>query len=461
MLMRYFSIFATAALAFSTTVATAQTRMSITNVRSIVKTLLCGGVAKAEDNGGSFANMNSATTKPTHISDYVYQDNAWKFSSTTKTEYNQKGYVTATETTGTEGTSRVEYTYDDSLDGFVTKTTNYSWDEASKSWTNPIVTSQIELTKNDKGRVTKETVYTYDEDTKKLEKEMELDFEYALISGKLYKISTTIEEEGDNGENISIPVSVTIQKWHKYNENKLFNFSLDNMESFLSDSDNQIESATLTLTMPIMGMNLPINGTVKGTYEDTKTNIEVNMSALGQSMMKMVMTANITDQYGSSETDISMDSMGQNVLTAKTVSTNNEHGDCIKTETSGTVSEDLGDITGGESADISADDLNQSITYDYEYYTLPDNSVLKKSMTTNVKDKTTNEYKPTTKTDYWGYIDYVFGTTGIESMTQNSNKTQNKAIYGINGEEMKNIPSNTEKRVYILKEGERTIKIAK
>lgn len=215
--MKYFSFFAVAALTLSTTSATAQTRMSIMNVKSAIKALLNGRVAKA-DYDGNFANMNSATTKPTHTTDYVYEDNAWKFSSTTKTEYNQKGYVTATETTGADKTERVEYSYDDSLDGFVTKTTSYSWDEASKSWTNPIVTSEVELTKNNKGRVTKEIVYTYDEDTKSMEKEMEVDFEYAIISGKLNKISTTIEEEGDDGENISIPVSVTILKWHKYNE---------------------------------------------------------------------------------------------------------------------------------------------------------------------------------------------------------------------------------------------------
>ena len=113
------------------------------------------------------------------------------------------------------------------------------------------------------------------------------------------------------------------------------------------------------------------------------------------------------------------------------------------------------------SASISADDLNQSITYDYEYYTLPDNSVLKKSMTTNMKDKNTNEYKPTAKVEYWGYIDYASETTGIQDTTQDSSRTQNKAIYGINGEKVDNIPSNSEKRIYILKEGERTIKIAK
>ena len=459
--MRYFSFFAAAALSFSAATATAQTRMSMTNVESAIKALLHGVAAKANNNGG-LANMNSATTKPTQTTNYVYKDNSWKFSSTTKTEYNRKGYVTATETTGTDGAERVEYTYDDSLDGFVTKTTSYSWDEASKSWTNPVVTSQVELTKNDKGRVTKEIVYSYDEDTKTMEKEMEVNFEYALIGGKLYKISTTIEQDGDDGENISIPVSITILKWHKYNENKLFSFSLDGMENgFLSDSDNQIESATITMTMPIMGMNLPVTGTIKGTYEDTKTNMEVNMSALGQSLMKMVTTVNITDQYGSSETNISMDSMGEYALTAKTVSTNNEHGDCIKTETTGTVSEDLGDITGGGDTDISADDLNQSTTYDYEYYTLPDNTVLKKSMTTNVKDNTSGEYKPTAKIDYWGYIDYASETTGIQNTMQNSSRMQNKAIYGINGEKMNNIPSNAEKSVYILKEGGKTIKIAK
>ena len=459
--MRYFSFFAAAALSFSAATATAQTEMSITNVKSAFKALLHGVAVKA-DNDGGFANMNTATTKPTHTTNYVYKDNTWNFSSTTKTEYNKKGYVTATETTGTDGAERVEYTYDDSLDGFVTKTTNYSWDEASKSWTNPVVTSQVELTKNDKGRVTKEIVYSYDEDTKTLEKEMEVNFEYALIGGKLYKISTTIEEDSNNGENISIPVSITILKWHKYNENKLFSFSLDGMENgFLSDSDNQIESATMTMTMPIMGMNLPVTGTIKGTYEDTKTNMEVNMSALGQSLINMVTTVNITDQYGSSETNISMESMGKNVLTAKTVSTNNEHGDCIKTETSGTASEDLGNITGDDSNNISADDLNQSITYDYEYYTLPDNTVLKKSMTTNVKDKTSDEYKPTTKIEYWGYTDYVSGTTGIENTTQNAARTRNKAIYGINGEKMDNIPSNAGKSVYILEKDGKTIKIAK
>lgn len=462
MLMKYFSIIAATALAFSTATATAQTRMSLKSVSSIVKTLLRGGMVKAESSNADFTNMNAATTKPSQTSNYIYNGGTWKFVETTKTEYNKDGYVTATETTGTEGNARVEYTYDDSLDGFVTKTTSYTWDEASKSWTAPTVTSQVELTKNNKGRVTKETIYTYDEDSKTLEKEMEVDFEYALIGGKLYKISTTINSESEDGEGVSIPVSITILKWHKYNENKLFGFSLDGMESgFMADQDNQIESATMTMTMPLMGMSVPIAGTIKGTYGDTQTSMEVGMSALGQSMMKMVTTVNVTDQYGSTETNVSMESMGKEVLTSKTVSTNNEHGDCIKTETTSTGSEGLGDILGDASDEISDKDLNLSATYDYEYYTLPDNKVLKKSVVTNVKDKTTNEYKPTAKVDYWGYTDYVSGTTGIEKATGNSHNTANKAVYGINGEKLDNIPANVEKGVYIIKEGDKTIKIAK
>lgn len=462
MLMRYFSLIAAATLAFSTATATAQTGMLPKSVKSMVKALLRGGAAEAVNSDAGFGNMNASTTKPSHMSSYVNAGGTWKFVSTTKTEYNKKGYVTATETTGAEGNTKVEYTYDDALDGFVTKTTSYTWDETSKSWTKPVVTSQVELTKNSKGRVTKEIVYTYDEDTKTLEKDMEINFEYALIGGKLYKISSTFTRQSNDGQDVSFPVSIIILKWHKYNENKLFNFSLNDIKNgFMSDSDNQIESATVTISMPIKETNIPITGTIKGTYEDDKTITEVSMSALGQDMAKTVTTVNITDQYGSTETTVNMESMGENVLTTKTVSTNNEHGDCIKMETSTTASESLGDIMGDISDDGSADDLNQSLTFDYEYYTLPDNSVLKKSMTTNTKDKLTNEYKPTAKVDYWGYTDYESGATGIESVYKNNSKAQNKAIYSINGEKLNNIPVDTKKSVYIIKEDGKTIKIAK
>ena len=311
--------------------------------------------------------------------------------------------------------------------------------------------AKTELTRDDKGRVTKETVYAYDEDTKTLEKETEIEFGYALISGQMNSMKMTMTTEDETGNDMTIPVTLTILKWHSYNPNKLFTLPLDDMDpSAMFGSDNLIESATLSMTI----QNIPVTGTIKGEYTETSSTINFSIPLM-QMSMKTTMT--ITDSYGSNKTEMTMDMMGQNVMSSTITNTNNEHGDCIKTVSEGTTAEGL-PFADEEDADL---DLNQTMTFDYEYTTLSDNKVLKSSMVTNVLDKKTNEMKPTAKVTYDLYTDYLTGTTGIGSIHKNTSTSEINAVYGINGVRMDKLPQGGEKGVYIIKNADRTIKVMK
>ena len=405
--------------------------------------------------------MDLTTTKPSQTTTYTYDNGGWLKENTTKTEYNSKGYVTATETTVDGSKTRLENTYDEKLEGMITKTTSYTWDEATSQWTNPTVVSSVELTRDSKGRVTKEVTYTLDETTNKLEKDEEVDFGYSAVSGKMSSISTTIEEEEEDGQKMTIPVKITILKWYKYNENKLFNFSLNDMENggLLNDKENMIESGTITMT--ISGM--PLTGTIKGEYTDDKSTITVGLMG-----MNIIMENEILDKYGSNRTTVSLSAGTTESMSESIVQTNNELGDCIRIET--TETGDTGTLGIVDSSD-DLTDIASVITMDYEYlettskpaydFISSDNGYLKKSMTVNKYDENSKTYVPVEKITYDEYVDFISGTTGIDKNQTTTRTTQNKAFYTLNGKRTRNIASTNEKDVYIVKDGDKTYKVLK
>ena len=437
--MKYSTFIAAAALCLSATTTQAQTPKTMLKANKIINEIFSGRAFRAAMPMAGTEAADLSSVKPAQTTTYAYANGSWIHLTTDKMEYDTKGNTTATETMGKEGKTRMVYTYDDKLEGCITQATSYSWNATTAAWENPTVMAKTELTRDDKGRVTKETVYAYDEDTKTLEKETEIEFGYALISGQM------------TGNDMTIPVTLTILKWHSYNPDKLFTLPLDDMDpSAMFGSDNLIESATLSMTI----QNIPVTGTIKGEYTETSSTINFSIPLM-QMSMKTTMT--ITDSYGSNKTEMTMDMMGQNVMSSTITNTNNEHGDCIKTVSEGTTAEGL-PFADKEDADL---DLNQTMTFDYEYTTLSDNKVLKSSMVTNVLDKKTNEMKPTAKVTYDLYTDYLTGTTGIGSIHKNTSTSEINAVYGINGVRMDKLPQGGEKGVYIIKNADRTIKVMK
>lgn len=442
-----------AAAAMAATTASAQTFNAPKAFTSKVKAAIAKVIKKeyAIVGAANTNGMNLSTTLPAQTTTYSYANGSWQKENTTKTEYNAKGYATATETEEAGAKTRVVYEYDDKLEGFATKATLYSWDETTSTWTNPVVAEQVELERDSKGRVTKETVYVYDDDTKALKKESEADFEYSLLTGKLSTLSTTIEDDSE-GTAVSVPLKLTILKWYKYDENKLFNFNGESLNGdILEDKDNLIESATLTMTMA----GMPITGTLKGTYTDNSEKMEVSLMGI----INMTFSTTTTDAYGSFKEEISMN-YGNETMGETITATNNEYGDCVRVETT--------EIGGGEAStqalgDINIDDvdMNQVITMDYEYLSTSTAGVLKKSMTVNSVDKETGTPTPTQKVTYDEYVDYVSGTTGIGSVRKNTATSQNKAVYGVDGTFSGKSLNKNFKGVYIVKEGDKTYKIAR
>lgn len=434
------------------TTAGAQTFNAPRTFTSRVKAAIAKAIKKEYGIVGSAntSGMSLSTTLPAQTTTYAYTNGEWQKENTTKTEYNAKGYTTATETELSGEKTRLVYEYDDKLEGFATKATQYSWDEGTQTWTSPVVVEQAVLERDSKGRVTKETVYAYDEDSKELKKESEAEFGYSLLTGKMNSISTTIEEESE-GTTVSVPLKLTIVKWYKYNENKLFNFTGESLNGdILNDQDNLIEDATLTMTM----QNMPITGTLKGTYTDNSEKMEVSLMG----MLSMTFATTITDSYGSFKEEITTSMMGQTMGQTITA-TNNEYGDCVRVETaeigdSEETTQALGDV------DIDDIDLNQVITMDYEYLTTSEAGVLKKSMTVSNVDKETNAATPTQKVTYDEYVDYVSGATGIGSVRQNAHRSHNKAVYGVDGTFSGKSLAKDAKGVYIVKEGDKTYKVA-
>ena len=449
--MKYSTFIAAAALCLSATTTQAQTPKTMLKANKIINEIFSGRAFRAAMPMAGAEAADHSSVKPAQTTTYAYANGSWIHLTTDKMEYDTKGNTTATETMGKEGKTRMVYTYDDKLEGCITQATSYSWNATTAAWENPTVMAKTELTRDDKGRVTKETVYAYDEDTKTLEKETEIEFGYALISGQMNSMKMTMTTEDETGNDMTIPVTLTILKWHSYNPDKLFTLPLDDMDpSAMFGSDNLIESATLSMTI----QNIPVAGTIKGEYTETSSTINFSIPLM-QMSMKATMT--ITDSYGSNKTEMTMDMMGKNVMSSTITNTNNEHGDCIKTVSEGTTAESLS-FADEEDADL---DLNQTMTFDYEYTTLSDNKVLKSSMVTNVLDKKTNEMKPTAKVTYDLYTDYLTGTTNIGSIHRNASTSEINAVYGINGARMNKLPQTDKKGVYIIKNADRTIKVMK
>lgn len=450
--MKKSTLLSIAIAAMATTTASAQTFNVPRTFTSRVKAAIAKAIKKeyAIVGQANTSGMNLSTTLPAQTTTYAYANGEWLKENTTKTEYNAKGYTTATETEQDGKKTRLVYEYDDKLEGFATKATQYSWDEATSTWTSPVVVEQAVLERDSKGRVTKETIYAYDEDSKELKKESEAEFGYSLITGKMSTLSTTIEDDSE-GTTVSVPLKLTIIKWYKYNENKLFNFTGESLNGdMLEDQDNLIEDATLTMTM----QNMPITGTLKGTYTDNSEKMEVSLMG----MLNMTFSTTTTDSYGSFKEEITTSMMGETIGETITA-TNNEYGDCVRVETA--------QIGGGEEqtqslgdVDIDDIDMNQVITMDYEYLSTSAAGVLKKSMTVNSVDKETNTATPTQKVTYDEYVDYVSGATGIGSIRQNASHSQNKAVYGVDGTLNGKSLTKDAKGVYIVKEGDKTYKVA-
>lgn len=426
-----------------------------------MKTALAKVIKKESTFAGSVktTGMDLKTTLPCQTTSYAYDNGTWQKESTTKTEYNSKGYATATETTTDVGRTRTENTYDDLLEGMMTKAVAYSWDAASGTWTNPTVVYSVELTRDDKNRVTKQTIYALDEDTKELAKISEEEFGYSLVTGKLNKISTTVEDEDDNGNPVSVTLNVNILKWHKYNENKLFSFTMDDIGGgLIGNTENQIESGTLSTTIS----NIPLTGTIKGEYTDSKSTLTVDL----MSIISIVMTNEQMDKYGSNLTKVSMYTGDKETMSQTVLQAFNEFGDCTRIETTETDATETLGIT-----DVSTELPEKTVTtMDYEYlettskpandFTSSDYGFIKKSMVVNNYDSTTEQYVPVQKVTYDEYIDYVSGTTGIDR-ANNAASTQNKAFYNLDGTKVDNIPTNGGKGVYIVKEGSKTYKIVR
>ena len=82
-------------------------------------------------------------------------------------------------------------------------------------------------------------------------------------------------------------------------------------------------------------------------------------------------------------------------------------------------------------------------------------------MVVNSLDAQRNTFSPIQKVTYDEYVDYVSGATGIDKVTENASENQNKTFYRLDGTKVGNQLNSGEKGVYIVKEGDKTYKVAK
>lgn len=442
--MRKPTLIIATSLLFSAGTIYAQGQSEYERIGSILKKIVTKNLPMPSKQDLATADMDLNTTKESKTTTYSYLNNEWKELSKNKYEYNNSGFTTATETSTYGQKKRTVNEYDDKLYGFVTQTTVYTWDKDLSEWSNPTITYSAELTRNSKGQVTKETIYTYNNDSGSLEKEVELDFKYGW-NGKLNTISTSIEED-----NIAIPISISDIKWYKYDEDRLFSLFTSNDETtLLTDQYNMIESATVSMTID----EFSVKGKLKGTYSEKQSKVSLSIPILTQTLMSLEVAKSITDEYGSYELTISATTMGEEATAAKIIATNNEYGDCIKLETYGSENDN------NNVNEESGIDTNQIVTMDYEYYSVAENKVLKKSVITNLYDKNRQTFIPTTKVSFDEYIDYVSGTTNIRNTSYQSDA--NNAIYSINGTFLGNDIRNLPKGAYIVKKQGKTVKTIK
>lgn len=365
---------------------------------------------------------------------YQYNNGDWTYYMTTNCTFDQYGNVSTAKTWSDEnGMMQITTNkYDNVETSFLVSQTQSTYDSPTATTpTYEFMNRRVDVTRNEKGQVTKVEDWEANETYTGLDLETAVSLEY----GNDDKINKIIISSYDDNEEMKVTLNDVV--WKEYNGKILSSIGTD-LENIIADPQNLIESATVE--MSVEGMD--VKGNLTSDYStEGKRELSLSMSYFGMTVASCKFYYEQTDDNGSFINRSSISFMGEaDEIESVTVKYNDK--------------KDIVEETISEGKSIASLKTSSSTQYDYTYNEetgLADYMILKEL------DLDTNTYNPNSK---YVYSDYQDVASGISNAAANVN-TGKTAVYNTQGMYVGNSTDKLSDGLYIIKQDGKTFKMMK
>ena len=365
---------------------------------------------------------------------YQYNNGDWTYYMTTNCTFDQYGNVSTAKTWSDEkGMMQITTNrYDNVEPTFLVSQTQSTYDSPTATTpTYEFMNKRVDVTRNEKGQVTKVEDWEANDTYTGLELETAVSLEY----GSDDKINKIIISSYDDNEEMKVTLNDVV--WKEYNGKILSSIGTD-LENIIADPQNLIESATVE--MSVEGMD--VKGNLTSDYStEGKRELSLSMSYFGMTVASCKFYYEQTDDNGSFINRSSISFMGEaDEIESVTVKYNDK--------------KDMIEETISEGKSIASLKTSSSTQYDYTYNEetgLADYMILKEL------DLDTNTYNPNSK---YVYSDYKDVASGISNAAANVN-TGKTAVYNTQGMYVGNSTDKLSDGLYIIKQDGKTFKMMK
>ncbi len=365
---------------------------------------------------------------------YQYNNGDWTYYMTTNCTFDQYGNVSTAKTWSDEnGMMQITTNkYDNVETSFLVSQTQSTYDSPTATTpTHEFMNKRVDVTRNEKGQVTKVEDWEANDTYTGLELETAVSLEY----GSDDKINKIIISSYDDNEEMKVTLNDVV--WKEYNGKILSSIGTD-LENIIADPQNLIESATVE--MSVEGMD--VKGNLTSDYStEGKRELSLSMSYFGMTVASCKFYYEQTDDNGSFINRSTISFMGEaDEIESVTVKYNDK--------------KDMVEETISEGKSIASLKTSSSTQYDYTYNEetgLADYMILKEL------DLDTNTYNPNSK---YVYSDYQDVASGISNAAANVN-TGKTAVYNTQGMYVGNSTDKLSDGLYIIKQDGKTFKMMK
>ena len=365
---------------------------------------------------------------------YQYNNGDWTYYMTTNCTFDQYGNVSTAKIWSDEnGMMQITTNkYDNVETSFLVSQTQSTYDSPTATTpTYEFMNKRVDVTRNEKGQVTKVEDWEANDTYTGLELETAVSLEY----GSDDKINKIIISSYDDNEEMKVTLNDVV--WKEYNGKILSTIGTD-LENIIADPQNLIESASVEMSAE--GMD--VKGNLTSDYStESKRELTLSMNYYGMPVASYKFYYEQTDDNGSFINRSTISFMGEaDEIESITVKYNDK--------------KDMVEETISEGKSIASLKTSSSTQYDYTYNEetgLADYMILKEL------DLDTNTYNPNSK---YVYSDYQDVASGISNATANVN-TGKTAVYNTQGMYVGNSTDKLSDGLYIIKQDGKTFKIMK
>ena len=426
-----FTLFAATTMVCATLTVNAQTPARQKAMKHAVASLKASFLQHNKQTRKALKAADNQNMKWTAGATYSYEDGQWTKTVDNKQEYNALGLPTVTyyiNATASKMASRYTYKYDTQDPTLLVEAMFAVGNYGQDNWENTRVEDKRDLTRNKDNQIEEVVVYDDSSSPWSLKKDMS-DQLYYNADGSLDKIIETIHDEEDG----DITITYTDFVWDR--TNKKYYYAID--EDKYYEGENRIKSMKGSVTQSGMTIKAEVNVNYdeQGGYTAALKGMYMGMTVSTYTIKKTYTDAN--GSYVLTEHD---QSMGEEDEYDKTTCTYDEHKNLVAEEEKS-----------GNDENYMNDDGKQKIDYEY------DEAGLVKTAVYYQFDYESNTYEPYKKLEYTEYKDV---TAGISSAVA-APAAADTRVYSIDGTYMGNAVEGLNHGIYVVKQGNKTVKIAR